>query len=67
MTKAWLSQRGIPFVEADISVDDSARQNLLDMGYRTTPVVTIKGYKGKDVIVGYSTARLQASLDAYSH
>ena len=63
MMKAWLSQRGIPFVEANISVDDSARQNLLDMGYRTTPVVTI----GKDVIVGYSTARLQASLDAYSH
>ena len=62
MTKAWLSQRGVPFVEANISVDDSARQNLLDMGYRTTPVVTI----GKDVIVGYSTARLQASLDAYN-
>ena len=61
MTKAWLSQRGVPFVEANISVDDSARQNLLDMGYKTTPVITI----GKDVIVGYSTARLQASLDAY--
>ena len=63
MTKAWLSQRGVPFVEANISVDDSARQNLLDMGYRTTPVVTV----GKDVIVGYSTARLQASLDAYNY
>jgi glutaredoxin len=63
MTKAWLSQRGVPFVEANISVDDSARQNLLDMGYRTTPVVTI----GKDVIVGYSTAKLQASLDSYSY
>ena len=62
MTKAWLSQRGVPFVEANISVDDSARQNLLDMGYRTTPVVTV----GKDVIVGYSTAQLQASLDAYN-
>jgi len=61
MTKAWLSQRGVPFVEANISVDVSARQNLLDMGYKTTPVITI----GKDVIVGYSTARLQASLDAY--
>ena len=61
MTKAWLSQRGVPFVEANISVDASARQNLLDMGYKTTPVITI----GKDVIVGYSTARLQASLDAY--
>ena len=63
MTKAWLSQRGVPFVEANISVDESARQNLLDMGYRTTPVVTV----GKDVIVGYSTARLQASLDAYNY
>jgi len=63
MTKAWLPQRGVPFVEANISVDDSARQNLLDMGYRTTPVVTI----GKDVIVGYSTAKLQASLDSYSY
>ena len=62
MTKAWLSQRGISFVEANISIDDSARQNLLDMGYRTTPVVTI----GKDVIVGYSTARLQASLDSHN-
>ena len=62
MTKAWLSQRGVPFVEANISVDDSARQNLLDMGYKTTPVITI----GKDVIVGYSTSRLKASLDAYN-
>ena len=62
MTKAWLSQRGISFVEANISIDDSARQNLLDMGYRTTPVVTV----GKDVIVGYSTARLQVSLDAHN-
>ena len=62
MTKAWLSQRGVAFVEANISVDASARQNLLDMGYRTTPVVTI----GKDVIVGYSVAKLQVSLDAYN-
>ena len=62
MTKAWLSKRRVPFVEANISVDASAKRNLLDMGYRTTPVVTI----GKDVIVGYSTARLQASLDAHN-
>ena len=61
MTKAWLSQRGVPFIEQNISTDESARNNLFVMGYRTTPVTTI----GKDVIVGYSIVRLQASIEAH--
>jgi len=59
MTKAWLSQRGFPFKEYNISTNDEARDNLLAMGYRTTPVVTV----GKDVIVGYSVMRLAAVLE----
>ena len=42
-----------------IAVNDEARDNLLAMGYRTTPVVTV----GKDVIVGYSVMRLAAVLE----
>lgn len=62
MTKAWLSQRSVPFVEYNISTDENARNNLLAMGHRTTPVTTI----GKDIIVGYSVSRLAASLDAHN-
>ena len=61
MTKAWLSKQGVPFIEQNISTDEFARNNLLAMGYRTTPVTTI----GKDVIVGYSIVRLQASIEAH--
>jgi len=61
MTKAWLSKRGVPFTELNISRDEEARSNLLAMGYRTTPVTTIS----KDVIVGYSVSRLEASLESY--
>ena len=62
MTKAWLSKQGVPFIEHNISTDESARNNLLAMGYRTTPVTTI----GKDIIVGYSIIRLQASIEAHN-
>jgi len=62
MTKAWLSQRGFPFLERNISTDDEAKVNLMALGYRTTPVVTI----GKDVIVGYSVMRLEAALEEHT-
>ena len=61
MTKAWLSKRSVPFVEYNISTDENARNNLLAMRHRTTPVITI----GKDIIVGYSVSRLEASLGAH--
>ena len=61
MTKAWLSKRGVDFTEKNISHDVEAKDNLLSMGYRVTPVTTIS----KDVIVGYSVERLEASLESY--
>ena len=62
MTKAWLSKRGISYTERNVSTDRDSLQSLVTMGYRSTPVTTI----GKDTIVGYSIARLEASLEAHN-
>jgi len=62
MTKAWLSKRGVSYVEHNVSTDMAALNDLVGMGYRTTPLTTI----GKDIIVGYSIPRLEASLEAHN-
>ena len=41
MTKAWLSGKGIDFVEYNISTDAEAAKRLVGLGYRVTPVVRI--------------------------
>ena len=62
MTKAWLSKRGVSYVEHNVSTDMTALQDLTGMGYRSTPVTTI----GKATIVAYSVPRLEASLEAHN-
>ena len=60
MVKVYLSRKGIPFTERNVSLDDEARQDLLALGYRSTPVTTINDQK----VVGYSPPKLEAALEA---
>ena len=60
MVKVYLSRKGIPFSEHNISKDREALKTLLGMGYRTTPVTVI----GDSQVVGYSPAKLDAALKA---
>ena len=60
MVKVYLSRKGLEFVEKNISEDDAARDELLAMGLRSTPVTVI----GDQNIVGYSPPKLEAALKA---
>ena len=60
MVKVYLSRKGIPFTEHNVSTDREALKSLLEMGYRTTPVTVI----GEEKVVGYSPAGLDAALEA---
>ena len=60
MVKVYLSRKGIPFTERNVSLDDEARQDLLALGYRSTPVTTINDQN----VVGYSPPKLEAALEA---
>ena len=60
MVKVYLSRKGIPFTERNVSLDEQARNDLLGMGHRSTPVTTI----GDQRVVGYSPPKLEAALEA---
>ena len=62
MVKVYLSRKGIPFSEYNVSTDRDALKRLVDMGYRTTPVAVI----GSEKIVGYSPAKMDSALKAAS-
>ena len=58
MVKVYLSRNDMDFVEHNVSRDRQALRELVDMGYRTTPVTVI----GDERVVGYSPAGLDAAL-----
>ncbi len=60
MVKVYLSRKGIAFTERNVSEDDAAREALLAMGLRSTPVTVI----GDQNVVGYSPPKLEAALKA---
>ena len=60
MVKVYLSRKGLDFTERNVSEDDAARDDLLAMGLRSTPVTVI----GDQNIVGYSPPKLEAALRA---
>ena len=60
MVKVYLSRKGVPFTERNVSLDREALKNLVGMGFRTTPVTVI----GEKRVVGYSTAKLDEALAA---
>ena len=56
--KEFLSQKGVPFEERDILNDETAIEELSELGYLTTPVVKIDG----EVVVGFNRKRLEELL-----
>ena len=56
--KEFLSQKGIDYVERDISRDEQALGDLERLGYLTTPVTTIDG----QVVVGFDRKKLDELL-----
>ena len=56
--KEFLSQKGISFIDRDVSVDEKALEELSDTGYMTTPVIKIDG----EIIVGFNRKRLEEIL-----
>jgi glutaredoxin len=56
--KQFLSQKGVPFTEWDVSSDEEALSELERLGYRTTPVIVIDG----EVVVGFDQKRLEELL-----
>ncbi len=63
MAKEFLSQKGVPFVEKDVSRDRAAAQELLQMGQRGVPVIKVDGH----VMVGFNRARLEQLLAQSAH
>ena len=57
--KEFLSQKGVPYADRDVTKDKQALQELIQLGYRTTPVAKING----EVIVGFDRERLEALLE----
>ena len=60
MVKVYLSRKGLSYQEKNVSLDADARQEVLDLGHRTTPVTTI----GSQKVVGYSPPKLDEALKA---
>ena len=60
MVKVYLSQKGLEFTERNVSLDENARDDLLSLGYRSTPVTVIDDQK----VIGYSPPKLEEALQA---
>jgi len=59
MVKEYLSQRGIPFVERDVSLDPAAAQEVVSRtGQMGVPVTVIDG----ETVVGFDRVRLEELL-----
>jgi len=60
MVKVYLSQRGIPFTERNVSLDAQAKEDLMKLGFQSTPVTFV----GDQKVIGFNPMRLQAALVA---
>ena len=58
MVKVYLSRKGVPFTEYNVSLDLEARKRLIALGYRSTPVTVIGDHK----IVGYKPPNMDEAL-----
>tara|TARA_B100001013_G_C24273871_1_gene309999 strand:- start:169 stop:354 length:186 start_codon:yes stop_codon:yes gene_type:complete len=58
MVKVYLSRKGIPFTERNVSLSETDAEALLALGRTTTPVTTI----GESIIVGYKPKDIDAAL-----
>jgi glutaredoxin len=60
MVKVYLSRKGVPFTEHNVSKSVDSLKSLVKMGFRTTPVTII----GEEKVVGYSPAKLAEALQS---
>jgi S1-C subfamily serine protease len=58
MAKEFLSQRGVPYIEKDVSRDAVAASELQGLGQRGVPVILVDGH----LVVGFDRARLERLL-----
>ena len=56
--KEFLHLKGIVFTEKDVSADEQALEELMNMGYSATPVTIIDG----EAVVGFNRAKLEQLL-----
>ena len=54
----YLSQKGIPYTEKNVAVDQNAVQELMSMGLRSLPVIVI----GDERLSGFNPAAIDAAL-----
>jgi glutaredoxin len=54
----FLSQKGVEYTAKDISTDMEARKELVGLGSRSTPTITVD----KEVIIGFDRGKLSALL-----
>ncbi len=60
MVKGFLRLRGRDFIERNVSTDQQGREQLLAMGWDTTPVTVI----GNRVVDGFDADRIDEALAA---
>lgn len=60
--KKYLKQNNIEYVEYNISKDQEARKNLIQLGYMSVPVMIIEG----EHVLGFDTVRIQQLLNKNS-
>ncbi len=58
--KEFLSQRGVDFVDRDITTDEEALAELDELGYMTSPVTVIDG----EVVIGFDLTKFEELLSA---
>lgn len=56
--KEFLSQKGIVYTDRDISKDEVAFKELVELGIMSTPVTRING----EVVIGFDQKKLEALL-----
>ncbi len=56
--KEFLHQKGVQFVEKDVSKDEAALNELLEKGFAATPVTVVGG----EAVVGFNRQRLEQLL-----
>jgi glutaredoxin len=57
--KEFLHERGVAYTEKDVSADEQALEELMQMGYSATPVTVIDG----EAVVGFNRAKLEQLLE----
>lgn len=58
--RAWLQQRGIPYLDRNVSEDRAAAQALVDTGIFATPLLVI----GDRSVLGFLPLAIEATLRA---